>query len=133
MLDWIFWLLPDWGWRTGLETVRDVVTLLVGGLGTYLAGQAIKMGRNNERVTNRQVEILGRLAELDEKQADIAETQHQILQEQLSKRLDLRLRGTEQHSACTVETTPRSRATGVDARAGRHFLQRRGGCSPRAA
>ena len=65
--------------------------LVVGLLGAYLAWLAIRMGRENEKVTASQVEILGRLAGLEEKQAAMLERQHEVFERELKRRAVLKL------------------------------------------
>jgi hypothetical protein len=72
LLEW----LPDL--RAGTIEIRDLVNLVVGGLATYLAYLAIRMGREQSRTAFRQ--------------AEIAEVQHRIMQEQLAKAVKLRVR-----------------------------------------
>jgi hypothetical protein len=66
LMDW----LPDL--RVGTFEIRDLVSLVVGGLGAFLAYLAIKLGKDQAAISKRQ--------------AEIAETQHRILQEQLARR-----------------------------------------------
>jgi hypothetical protein len=66
LMDW----LPDL--RVGAFEIRDLVSLVVGGLGAFLAYLAIKPGKEQAAISKRP--------------AEIAETQHQILQEQLARR-----------------------------------------------
>jgi hypothetical protein len=62
----------------GLYAVtRDLVSLVVGIIGTILAGFAIKLGRTQEEISKRQ--------------AEIANTQFQIQQRELNKRIQLQL------------------------------------------
>ena len=65
-----------WNWVAFWGPVfRDIASLVLGGLGAYLAYLAIKMGREQGRIAARQ--------------ADIAETQHRIMLEQMAARPDL--------------------------------------------
>ena len=91
-------LLPDWGWTAPFVVVRDILSLGLAALGSYLAWRAIKMGDVQTRIGHEQMEIAKRQEALDieqgkiaKRQAEIAENQHQILQEQVAKKTDLRM------------------------------------------
>ena len=98
MLQWLLNLLPDWGWRTGFEILRDLLSLGMAGLGAYLAYLAIKMGRRQTaigeeqtRIGTEQMAIALRQEALDieqgniaKRQAEIAEVQHGLLEKQLA-------------------------------------------------
>jgi hypothetical protein len=62
-------MLPDL--KSGTFEVRDLLNLFMTALGAYLAWQAIKMGREQSVIARRQGEI--------------AEAQHAIMQQQLTK------------------------------------------------
>lgn len=84
-MDW----LPDL--RVGTFEVRDFANVVITGLGAYLALLAIRMGRRQEAIAKRQ--------------AEIAEVQYQIMQEQLAKAATLRVRADtaqEHHPPETV-------------------------------
>lgn len=49
------------------------------------------LGRENEKVTASQVEILGRRAGLEEKQAAMLERQHEVFERELKRRAVLKL------------------------------------------
>ena len=75
------------------EIVRDVLSLGLAALGSYLAWRAITMGEDQDLITARQVDIaqgqeklLEELKELEKRQAEIAEKQHALLEKQASKR-----------------------------------------------
>jgi len=68
-MDW----LPDL--KVGTIEIRDLVSLVVGGLGVFLAYLAIKLGKEQAKIA--------------EKQTGIAEKQDRIMQEQLDKRTEL--------------------------------------------
>ncbi len=80
--------LPDL--EVGTFEIRDLVNVVVGGLGAYLAYLAIRMGQSQGRIALRQ--------------ADIAEVQHRIMQEQLAKAAKLRVRGDTAQSHQAPET-----------------------------
>lgn len=65
MWKWLMDALPDL--KQGTFEVRDLLNLLMTGLGAYLAWRAIQMGREQTLTAKRQTEI--------------AEFQHQIMQE----------------------------------------------------
>lgn len=108
----------DWRETTDgdrLETLVGVLfglpSLLVGVVGAYLAYLAIRMGRDNERVTDKQVQILEKLEELEGAQAKLAERQNEINEEEHARwkeeqdrKLDLRLRGSGQNREFTSVT-----------------------------
>lgn len=64
-------------WGEFFAMVRDVLSLGLAGLGAYLAHLAIKMGREQGVIAKRQGEI--------------AETQHQIMLEQLARKANLEI------------------------------------------
>lgn len=68
-------VLPDL--QVGNFEVRDLLNLLMTALGAYLAWRAIQMGREQGEIAKRQ--------------AEIAETQHKIMQEQLAQKSDLKI------------------------------------------
>lgn len=86
MLDefWNAWIspLPDVLSADWFGAVRDVISLLVGGVGTYLAWLAIKMGRDNDKVTEKQVELMASQKELLERLGDFESEQLQVLKAQ---------------------------------------------------
>ena len=82
------WHWIQWGWDAfwahPVERVRDATTLVLGGLSVWLAGRAIKMGREQTKTAERQNEI-------SERQTAIAEKQDQIMSEQLARRANIEI------------------------------------------
>jgi hypothetical protein len=81
LMDW----LPDLSLGDALQVLVGTVGLIVGGIGTWLAWKAIQMGREQDKFTQRQMEIIEEQKKLLEEQAktqkrqvEIAEIQHRI-------------------------------------------------------
>jgi hypothetical protein len=93
--------LPDAGTLTFGDVMgflRDLLSVGLAALGSWLAWLAIRMGRENEAVTGKQTALaesmnglLGRVAELEAKQATMLERQHEVFERELSKRAVLKL------------------------------------------
>jgi hypothetical protein len=86
--------LPDL--RVGTFEIRDVLNLLMTGLGAALAGMAIRMGSKQSRIGREQMAIALRQEALDvqqmeiaKRQGEIAERQHKVLEDQLDRRVNL--------------------------------------------
>lgn len=94
---------PDF--TAGMFELRDVANLVIGVLGVILAGYAIKMGRDQDKVTDRQLDLsekmsnaLQRLTDLEEEQGKIAGIHKRLLERELSRTTELTLvNGVELH------------------------------------
>ena len=88
---WNAWVapLPDVWTKEWFDGLRDVLSLALAALGARLAAMSIKVGRDNEKVTTRQVELMEgqktlllELKNLEAKQADAAVRQEAIASRQ---------------------------------------------------
>ena len=81
-MQWLLDLLPDWGWRTGFEAFRDLLSLGIAGLGAYLASEAIRLGKQQKQLATDQ----GRIAAI---QGQIVLKQDERLEKELARRAKL--------------------------------------------
>src|SRR5262245_59233406 len=72
--------------------VRDVLSVGLAALGSWLAWLSIKMGREQDAVTARQMAIMESLRDLEAKQAATAEKQHALVSMEMARRPDLAMR-----------------------------------------
>ena len=80
-------LLPDLA--VGTFEVRDLLSLLMTGLGAYLAFRAIRMGTEQAAIAKRQMELDIEQGKISARQAQIAEYQHEAFQRQAAKKAEL--------------------------------------------
>lgn len=78
----LMWLLPDLTPKETFEAVRDLLSLGIAALGSYLAYLAIRMGRRQTALGEEQKAIALRQEALDIEQGKIARRQGEIAEEQ---------------------------------------------------
>jgi hypothetical protein len=113
---------PEW-----FAAVRDLLSVGLAALGAWLAWLSIKMGREQDAVTVKQMDLmegqkdlLAELKALEAKQADIAEVQHRMVMEQAARRASLTLAdrpmsndGSKVHLALAIKNGGQSAAEGI--------------------
>jgi hypothetical protein len=84
-------ILPDL--TAGAFEARDLLSLVMAGLGAYLAWQAIKVGREQVASAKRQEGLAEQMKAMSEEQAGIAreqaaivKAQHEVMQQQFAQR-----------------------------------------------